>query len=347
MAESRHEAAIVFVQLGKNPSPTLLNFATCAAAGLANLQIILLCDYPNLFADFPGTVIKVDRKFHLGEVKSYFRKHWEFSRISGGYWRYSLERIFVLSQIEQYVTDSTPIIHIESDVLSLIDSKILELMMKNVKKLAVVRYTKDAGIASTIFAPDIHVLNKGLKELARLLAKKKKYVVDMELLGTALNLGLLDELPTYPDEAWALETPLGLPPSYVVFDGLHVGQYLFGRDPLHNNGFLETGHKNPSYDWKKFQKGFAVGTKESNRGKGLLLFNYDRKICVCACVHVHSKRLVPLPKSSPEFWEPFINAGNGIEVIFPRVFVKDLIHSSRDPITARIKRLISRKFWNS
>ena len=346
-ADSRYAAAIVFVQLGKNPSPILLNSASCASTALANSQIILLCDYPAFFADFPGTVIKVDRELHLGEVKKYFRKHWEFSRISGGYWRYSLERIFVLSQIEQYVSNSTPIIHIESDVLSLINCEILELMIKNLKKVAVVRYSKDAGIASTLFAPNIYVLNESLQKLAKMLTTKKKYIVDMELLGTALNLGLLEELPTYPDKAWALQAVPMESPSYVVFDGAHIGQYLFGRDPLHNNGFLETGYKNPSYNWTKFEEGFAINSWGSNHGREILQFNYDQKICICACVHVHSKRLLPSPKSSPKFWEPFIKAGNGDQVIFPEVFVKDLIHSARDPISARIKRLVSRKFWNS
>ena len=344
---TKYDAAVVFVQLGKNPSPTLLEFALSASKRLTKSQIILLCDHPTLFTKFPGTVIKVDRKLHLDAVKTYFRKHWEFSSISGGYWRYSLERIFVLSQIENNISKSTPIIHLESDVLSLINFEILELMIKNIKKTAVVRYTKRDGIASTIFAPNIKVLKESLQELATLLSKGKKYIVDMELLGIALNLGILEELPIYPDKAWMIQSAQSDVPSYIVFDGLHLGQYLFGRDPVHNNSYLEIGYKNPNFNWEKFESEFAINKRESNFKGYSLQFRYDHKICVCASVHIHSKRLVPLPESDPIFWEPFIKASNGVEVVFPNVYVQDVIHSARNPIAARIKRVITRKFGNS
>jgi hypothetical protein len=340
---AKFDAVVVFVHLGSNQAPTLVDFATSASMELPNSQMILLCDYPSKFADFPGQVIQVNRKLHTKKVKRYFRRHWEFSGISGGYWRYSLERIFVLAQIKDFVSELNPIIHIESDVLSLINTDILKLMKTHVKKMAAVRYTENDGIATVIYSPNIHSLEDGLQELVALLPKEDKYSVDMDLLGRALNLGILQELPTYPNEDWVIQNEPKDRPSYVVFDGLHIGQYLFGRDPVHNNGFLEVGHQNPTFNWDKFEKGFEISFQESQSMTTSISFNYDGKRCICACLHVHSKRLVPLPVIDSKFWEPFIMASNGYEVQFPKVLVQDLIHNSHDPFTSRIKRKMSQK----
>ena len=230
---------IVFVHFGKSESRTLIPYAKFAKYLHSQSQLVLITDEISRWNDFPGKVLE-HRNFDLNKYSTGFSTLYQQRKIAKGYWFYTIERIFALKILPNYFNTARPIIHFESDVLSFIDKTMLDILLINTSITSVPRYNDNLGIASILFSKSLDQLIYDLNNLELLLKSQISWLTDMELLGLALQQKILGELPTKFGTAFQIDES-----QYLLFDGAAIGQYLFGRDAVHNNGRIITGYQNP------------------------------------------------------------------------------------------------------
>jgi hypothetical protein len=325
------------VHLGKNKAPILNDVARAAGKTAIDTEVLLLTDYPEDHREFPGNILFYDRNTRSTTLKRFIIKNRELQGVAGGYWLFSLERIFALKTLKQFISLQTPLIHFESDVLSLMDSKsILEICGK-VRKTSVPRFSDNLGIGSVLVSPSVSQLIEDLSMLEETLISNPEIRDDMHLLGHALNANLIDELPSKPlDSQFNVVNPF----DNQIFDGAAIGQYLLGRDPIHNGGMRASGYLDPNFgvDLRKFQ--FELPSQENSNPGGLFLSNRTIRLKVLN-LHIHSKDPVEVIHENSEFWKRVIDAANNGYQLKSDTIVPDLIHSKRNTILNRF-RLIRR-----
>lgn len=344
---------IVFVHLGKNRPPILNDMANAAGKMSPETEILLLTDYPKDHEEFPGRVLFYDKNTRSKELRQFIRKNRELEGVAGGYWLFSLERLLALKALEQFVHLQTPIIHFESDVLSLMDSKTIVEICGKARRISVPRFSDRLGIGSVLVSPSVARLIKDLSMLEEVLISNPEVRDDMHLLGHALNANLIDELPSKPlDSQFNVVNPL----NNQIFDGAAIGQYLFGRDPIHNGGKRVSGYLDPNFgvDLRSFQ--FELSFVGSTNLGGLYLTNKEIRLKILN-LHIHSKDQAEVINENSEFWKRVIDAANKGYQLKSDSLVPDLIHSKRNSIPNRfrivrriglkeyIKRAISSKGW--
>lgn len=305
--------AVVFVHLGDNPSPTLIQYARYACENNPNAQLFLITDDLLRWQNFPGKVIELKKRKNA-EIKHLIKGSRYADKIAGGYWVRTYERIFALESLYGMLNPTQEIIHVESDVL-LQEARILEraLDIDIVKEIAVPRISKDLGIASILYSKNIANLRIGLNALKSLGDKFPEICTnDMRLLGLALNKGIISELPTWKTTAENNK-------EYFLFDGAAIGQYLFGRDPIHTNNVRISGYESPEFPIKPSHLEWKI-----DRNSIFAVAN-DEKYYF-ANLHVHSKELVDLPVNDTKRWETLISEANGISTRIPSGKVEEAIH---------------------
>ena len=335
---------LVFVQLGANPSPTLLHFARIAQSRLNLARMVLVTNHPKIWSAFPGEVIEYSLAHRNPAISRLIRRFPERNQISGGYWIHTLERIFALEILGHFYPNSSPILHIESDCYSLIDDQILSELQRRCNHFSVPRYSDTQGIASIVFSPSVFDLISTLKIFEQIIDDSKSWIGDMNLLGLALNANLINELPTHLSDAWDV-SHLSKTGSYekLIFDGLAIGQYLLGQDAYHTNGFAIPGHVNEffrdpikEWSWKiKYNNLESVGDLFAESQ------NTDYRV---ANIHVHSKiHLTPMNYNDP-MWKSVLNTANGIMDPTPIEMPENTIHTEKISCLNRF-RFERRKGW--
>ncbi len=297
---------IVFVHLGSNPAITLNWFAQQAERNVERKHLCLITDHPDRFKEFPGQILIYDRTKINSGFKKFSRTNSTFKKISGGYWRYTTERLFALSVLSKHFSESHPVVHLESDVLLIAKNKQLETVINTIRKTRVVRNSDSDGIESILIAPSIRDLNEKLNNLGKILLDNPHVFSDMELLGLALNQGILGELPNSPEEAWIVD--FGKKHS-VFFDGAFYGQYLFGLDPIHTNNKIVNGYSNPKSVYNLSGSQWELQNPDEYDGLCLSLQNSDGP-SFPLCLHLHSKTMVNKPSNTDLFWLNLVSAVN-------------------------------------
>jgi hypothetical protein len=329
---------VAFVHLGKNPSPTLNWYAQICSDELTNSDVVLITDYPELHWDFPGQVISVkEAKVSLG-VSRFIRSNKAYQSISGGYWRYTTERLFVLAELVNHFELNRPVLHIESDVLINSDEQMLISVAQKIRKTSTVRYSKDSGIASILISPSLFQLQIDLEYLERILISKPNTFSDMSLLGDALNEGILAELPRYPEADWAV---VGQPSTFTIFDGAAIGQYLFGLDPIHTGHHQISGYLNPNFELPLNACSWRIRSAVEG-SKQQLVFTHKNVHFIPLCIHIHSKILLQPPDSEDPEWQRFISEANGSMERKLGPLQMNNIHLEEITLTNRIRLKMSR-----
>lgn len=318
---------IIYVHLGSNPAPTLVNMAHIASKNMKQASLILITDHVENFLHFPGQVVKYSTKFRSKEFREFINRNRELKGISGGYWLFTLERLFAMQHILMSLPQNVPIIHFESDVYSFLDVEDVSELLRYYRGVSVPRIDRETGIASVLFASNQESLGKALTKLLRVLAGNTDIKSDMHLLGQGLNLGILEELWSTPNPS----TRLGRPP--ILLDGAEIGQYFFGADPLHTGGVLKTGFITPGSQIKFDEVKFLL--TESPKS---LYVNTGIEMFKIGCLHNHAKRILETPENDSETWDRFLQEANGT---MPRITEKappDLIHTKRVSLLNRFRR---------
>jgi len=324
--------ALVFVHLGKNPAPTLVEMAKISRLYFPEADCYLVTDRASDWFEFPGKVLEYSKINRSTKFKDFSRRHPELEGISGGYWLYTTERIFCLSDLVKYLEPTQPVIHLESDVYSTIDLELFESYLSHLDiGTWVPRYSATRGIGSTIYSTSVSRLAQDLKALEDLISSNRRIDNDMDLLGAALNLGLLKELPTLMRDFENLR-----PESIVLFDALAVGQYIFGQDPLHTGGIRTSGYRNPDSEFDFDNCKFLVDFSKHPLGRVAAKCG-GRKFEI-ATLHLHSK-VTPSPiKQDTTYWEKAINAANQGVKTYSEIHYVDVIHMQPISLLNRIRR---------
>jgi len=297
------EVLIVYVQLGKNPSPTLIKFANHAKLYFPTANLVLISDNSILWEDFPGEVIEYCREDISDKSRNFLSKFPEFSEIAGGYWLYTLERFFALEILHERYSKKLPILHFESDVLSFISREILQAMQKNCLQTSFPRFNETKGIGSVLFSPNLRQLVLDLDKLIDLLSSSNRWRNDMDVLGLALHAGIATELPTFPENAIPCHK------SEIIFDGAAIGQYLFGVDPMHTEGKVISGFENINFKID-LNSGYWKVTSTLNDGLPRISWVNDKDEVILANLHIHSKLPLEPIDDSRDIWDKCIDEAN-------------------------------------
>lgn len=309
--------SICYVHLGENPAPTLISFAQVAREQVPEAELVLITNRPKDWKLFPGELVEYDKKDRSRSFSSFIRRNRELEKIAGGYWAFTLERLFALQKMRS--NSKLPIIHFESDVFPLLQNDVLMELERRIKKVAFPRISKTRGIASILYSPNMEKVNTFLDKLQELLLKDLKIQNDMVLLGKALNQGLAEELPTLPEQAWKIQSKKGN--RNIVFDGAALGQYLFGQDPLHTNNVRISGFQNPDFTLDLKTTNWKLNLEE-NLCKGLS-FLVKGESYFPANLHIHSKEIIEPFTKDLRRWEQAIQEANRI---VPRVSSQEILN---------------------
>lgn len=330
--EVRTSAYFVYVHLGVNPSPTLIEFSLQAQANLPKSKAILVTDHPENWSAFPGEVIKHKPNNQFKGMAAFKKRHKELKSIANGYWVFTLQRLFALDDFMKFAEDDIPIVHFESDVQSFITEPILTQMVNQLHSIHVPRFGEQTGIASTVFIKNKNQLRDFLYKCDRALSEKNDMKSDMELLGNLLNSGEVEELSS--GRLPHLSSKIFLSDFEVIFDGAGIGQYLFGQDPLHTNNRRISGFQNPEHSIKFVDAKWQI---EKIFGTEYVVFEYEKFNYLIASLHVHSKYLLPKVSTSSKVWIRSIGEANGTISREIGDYVPDLIHSQKISYLNRIR----------
>ncbi len=321
---------VVFVHLGANPSPCLNEMAKIAYHHSESARVVLITNEPGLHPYFPGEIVEYVRQIHNPWFDSFAKRRKELSEIAGGYWSHTLERLFALTAVYEVMGDSM-LVHVESDVYLNLEQKTLSEITRNKSRILVPRYSSELGIASVLLARDRNVLSDGLNELKRILVEDDDLSNDMNLLGAALNLGVLEELPSDPNYPIVIEKKASGQAKF-IFDGAALGQYFFGQDPFHTNGRRISGHVNPDakFDSSKFH--YEIRKSYQNNQNSLFVNGIE-----VLNLHVHSKlKLVPAAIKD-EIWGRSLKEANHQINRKPDDFRPDVIHTQQISFVNRFR----------
>jgi hypothetical protein len=300
---------LVYVQLGKYEPKTLDLFANHARLYSPNVEMILITD--NLFnVEWPLSNVIVNTKKSEASI-DLLRHHPYYKTLSESYWLNTFDRLFALSCLtESALIENLPIIHLESDVLPFITSETISFLNSNFTTLSVPKHDEMRGIGSIVFSPNLQELEKGLNNLEYLMKRNSKVINnDMELLGFALNEGIIQELPSHPSQydSGDFKCPDG---KRFLFDGAAFGQYLFGQDPFHQGNYRVSGYRNPGYCAKTNIEDFTFSITNQD-GQPNLIGEFHKQKYVIANLHIHSKELLPELSSTNTRWMRAIGEANG------------------------------------
>lgn len=302
---------IVFVLLGENPAPTLYHFAHLAKNRRPNSDMLLITDFPKKHERFPGEMIEYRRANAIEPVKILAKTFPERRQLAGGYWLFTIERLFALGLLEENGI-GTPVIHVESDVMLTVTTEHEEILARNCEKTAIPRYSTEMGIASFMYSPSAAQLKNDLELLGEILqqqiATHRKFCTDMQLLGIGLNTGQFQELPSHPKDAWLIDSE-GVERK-VVFDGLAYGQYLFGQDPVHSDGMRTSGHQNEFFHQNLSELHWSLGT--TNRLDTTVGYEWGSHRIELANIHIHSKEEIEAPSPASARWGVAIEEAMGV-----------------------------------
>jgi len=308
-----------------------MEMAELSTQRLEDSKLFLITDHPNDWVTVPGKVISYSRKDRNNYLASLIRKNPELEQIAGGYWLYSLERLFALQKIYEHVRSDEVVLHYESDVLLLLNESDFDLMIQKCSKCACPRFSRERGIASLFFIPNHHELSSFLNSLKQILSRKNAPTNDMELLGVCLNENIASELPSLPNESW--ETSSG---EKLVFDGAAYGQYLFGQDPFHTGGRRISGFQNPDFPIELSQLNWKISDKLDSENKSLA-YTYELEQYRVLNLHLHSKIRVGAIDKGSALWAQAINEANGKTYRVPGELEENLIHTQKIKIVNRLR----------
>lgn len=194
----------------------------------------------------------------------------------GGYWQKTFDRLIALDVVHRQL-ESGSIVHLENDVILTRDFPFDAITAES--RIMWGAYDDKADIASIVYSPSAEHTSWLSRELIEV-ASENASLSDMGALRVvrARNTQKIGLLPATPEES------LGTVLSGTIFDGLHIGEWIFGWDPKAHWGF-----KRRRIPINAYSTIFSTGT--------ISMFDSSMTVTVegatakVANLHVHSKEL--------------------------------------------------------
>jgi hypothetical protein len=215
-----------------------------------------------------------------------------------GFWQYSLERLFALTQYHQQLGDES-VLHIESDVLILPNFPFSELV--NLDKLAWSKVDATRDVASLVFFPSSTTSRWLESEMIRIL-REVSVIDDMAILNVISSQfpSRVMNLPTansMESEILNRSVTISLPPNLCsefqkfggIFDPGSIGIWLTGSEPRNHFGITK---KYDSEELRKMNLFIDPGSvRYSFSEKGDLTYHDGTSEISIYSLHIHSKNI--------------------------------------------------------
>jgi hypothetical protein len=221
-------------------------------------------------------------------------------KFRNGFWRYSLERLFALSQHHLEFPNES-LIHIESDVLPLRDFPFQSF--EKLEKLAWSRVDSGRGVAAIVYSPNVDTSN-WLSEKIQSVILFSRDTDDMRALGeiSIKNSRLVDVLPSIPHQTSNLINQNlnlseldfdSISSNFSKFDGIFdpagIGIWLTGTDPRNFFGVTKKFDRKSNIGSSAFIDPGNVVYSFDNTGR--LTLTSDGESTKIYSLHIHSKNL--------------------------------------------------------
>jgi hypothetical protein len=323
---------VIYVQLGKNPAPTLQKFAKNVYSRFSEVQCILVTDQVEYWCDFPGIVIEYTREASGAGLEKFLSNRREYREIANGYWLFTLERFFALEKGRDIIQNGIPVIHTESDVMFYPEDSILETISKDLKNIAVPRFNEEYGVGSIVYFPDFRYVTKLIQLINTELGGDEVIENDMHLLGNLLNKKLIEELPS--GRMTDREIRFDWRGYQLIFDGAAIGQYLVGQDPLHTGNRRISGYLNPDFPQNLSKENWGINSVD---GKEYITYESGGEKKLVVGLHVHSKLPLNDVRQKDAMWERILGEANQIIERTISEPIPDLIHSKKISLNNRLR----------
>ena len=222
------------------------------------------------------------------------------TKFRGGFWRYSLERLFALTQHHlDFPNDS--ILHFESDLLPLRNFPFRKF--ENAEKLFWSRVGANYDVAAIVYSPNQLVSNWLDEEMIKIISRAKE-ITDMRVLGEISTLypDLVSALPSTPKfNSQITNTDISISSGdleaihkeFLTFDGVFdpagIGIWLTGTEPRNFFGLSKKFDTQYLINGKSFINPSKVKFHFQTGGQ---LFYVDDGIDIpIYTLHIHSKNL--------------------------------------------------------
>lgn len=327
------KANLIYVHLGTNSSPTLLNYSSLAVKDYPSIKCFLITDEPQVWKSFPGQVIDASSYLRTLYPWMWRMKHYEKFSVAGGYWINTLSRLFTFELVRPFVNPSELVIHVESDNLVFPIPRYIETLTRSIMKTSICAVERERGIASVVIAPNIETLISSMSQLKDVALSSKRWLTDMELLGEGLRSGLLASLSPLPIQGEGGK-------DFLVFDGFEYGPYLFGLDPIHQGGMSQGGFESPTLRTTGLD-GIWEMEKGMEQRSDVLVFRHMNQKYFLFNLHVHAKLQFDSLSINSSIWRLTIDAANRVRE-FPRFenSTFSLFHKNNGTLLARLIRFI-------
>lgn len=263
---------LVFVHLGVSPATHLwLNLQRCQGL-FPNLPITLIYSDERFIKENNIPNINYYRYSENTDLDSPINKLTHNIRFRNGFWRYSIERLFALTEWH-LLHPNVHLIHIESDILLMPNFPFDQI--SKVEKLAWCRFNETHDVASIVYSPSaIHtewltdrinetlVTDNGLTDMTALRMIQRQHSGQIRYLnGDSDGVQFIGE-----------------------FDAAPYGMWLCGRDPRNHWGFIRRFLELPESDINVSSTRFYF-----SKDKSLFVSNRDGVKLPLYNLHVHSK----------------------------------------------------------
>jgi hypothetical protein len=222
------------------------------------------------------------------------------TKFRGGFWRYSLERLFAFTQHHlDFSNDS--ILHIESDLLPLRNFPFSKF--ENVDKLFWSRVGANYDVAAIVFSPN-QLTSNWLDEKMINVMYRSKEMTDMRVLGeiSALYPHLVSALPSIPKiNSQITNADIDISSANLeaihkefstfegIFDPAGIGIWLTGTEPRNFFGVSKKFDTRSLVNSKAFLNPGRV--KFHFQPSGQLIYIEDGMNIPIYTLHIHSKNL--------------------------------------------------------
>jgi len=343
---------LVYVVLGKNYDELLNPYSDFASVNLKHAQRVLVTDNPKVYQDFQGDIVLYRRSERTRKTMDILKNSKpNLVGKAGDYWFLTFERLLALQAITEAYPSSTPVLHLEGDILSFINLGIFDLFRSAFQNATILRWREyaNAGVAYFPNCKEIDFFVENLHREVELGGLSDSWTIDMQILRSLLDKGLVSEFPTVIQEGTNGQIILSSDHVYknarIVCDSLDLGVYLLGRNSVYSKGIVSRGYRYEHIPWRVEETWWML---EENVLNDKVVLNFKMKFL------------------NEEFFVPFIHVnskinllGNGISTLaeffpvnqwvtnanFPKKGVRSpSVH--KEPMTRallkRFKRLIGR-----
>jgi hypothetical protein len=330
---------IVYAHFGSQIPKYLLNNISNVAKTIQKYNVVLLSDQSRPRKLYPSVQQEmIEHDLVWGQIQDELEHPKDFRK---NFWFTSLIRLYELGRFA--TLNNMKLIHIESDVILSEDFPFDKFLNMN-ELLAFPIFNQTMGIASILFINGSEG-GKLLMEKCLSAARANSKTTDMLVLGDLLrdHESKVKVLPSFADLKTdsTYDTELNSQASKNlaqfggIFDGLEIGQYIFGDDPRNNRGFSVIRRKNPYgfLDLKNTNFEFFNGRSFP------YLANVEGNFYPIFSMHIHSKNLSLFKSTNSRIISEFFN-----DSYLPQkkiLYFNTLVNSVFASIGRRVKL-----FWN-